>query len=368
MRTTRPSLGRRRWHGVSWGPLVRLERGQSLLVVGPTQAGKTSSLVVPAILAWDGPVVVTSVKGDVVSSTQDWRRGLGRVTSLEPGAVEGLTWDPLEGIESLRRALRVAQSLATSSARADADFWNALAVKLVAALFVVARRSGRDVFDVASAVESRAWSRWIDADSDADEMLRSFLDYEPKTLDGVVTTAETMLLPWRFRQPLARLGDVLEGPHTLYLCSPRGEHASYQPLFRGALRSVLEEQQRRHESGDATEVLMVLDEAATVAGMGVTLVTVVQDFSQLVARWGPRAATIVNNHAARLLVAGLSDPAVERFVPEAAPAKDDPRGVPLRQRPRGTATVVAGSRPVFEVRLVPWWRQRRLRARGVRQR
>ena len=68
---------------------------------------------------------------------------------------------------------------------------------------------------------------------------------------------------------------------------------------------------------------MVLDEAATVAsldeldqlaatvsGLGVTLVTVVQDFAQLVARWGPRAATIVNNHTTRVVLAGLADPSV----------------------------------------------------------
>jgi type IV secretory pathway TraG/TraD family ATPase VirD4 len=41
--------------------------------------------------------------------------------------------------------------------------------------------------------------------------------------------------------------------------------------------------------------------AATVAGDLVTLVTVVQDFSQLEGRFGARAGTIVNNHATRLV-------------------------------------------------------------------
>ena len=95
---------------------------------------------------------------------------------------------------------------------------------------------------------------------------------------------------------------VVDGANTLYLCSPRGEQRHYEPLFRGALRMVLEEQQRRVDEGASRRVLMVLDEAATVAsldeldqlaatvsGLNVTLVTVVQDFAQLVARWGPRA-------------------------------------------------------------------------------
>jgi type IV secretory pathway TraG/TraD family ATPase VirD4 len=363
------------------GPLARLERGHSLLVVGPTQAGKTSSLVVPAVLAWTGPVVITSVKNDVAAVTETWRRTLGHVQRLEPGRDDGLTWDPLEGIGSLRQALRVAQSLTRESGRAESEFWNLLAVKLLAGLFVAAQRRRLTIFDVAMAVESRRWSEWIDdgAQSAHEAMLRSFLEYDAKTLDGVVTTAETMLLAWRFRQPTAHISHVLDGANTLYLCSTRGEHATYEPLFRGALRGVLEEQQVRYDEGRARSLLLVLDEAATVAsldeldqlaatlsGLKVTLVTVVQDFAQLVARWGPRAATIVNNHATRVIFAGLADPTVSTYLPEIVESRDDRPVVPLRMRPRNTAVVVAGRRAVHTVHLRPWWRQRRLRDRGVR--
>ncbi|MDE3030029.1 MAG: type IV secretory system conjugative DNA transfer family protein [Acidobacteriota bacterium] len=378
MREGTMGLGRRSWKGYPLGWTTHLERGHSLLVVGPTQAGKTSSLVVPAILTWSGPVVVTSVKSDVVSITAAWRASRGRVQRLEPGRDDGLTWDPLEDVASLRHALRVAQSLTHESSRGESEFWNALAVKLLAGLFVAARERHASIFDVATLVESRRWDEWVSHDGSAPHaMLRSFLDYEPKTLDGVVTTAETMLLAWRFRQPLARLDDLLDADNTLYLCSPRGEHGAYEPLFRGALRRVLEDQQRRHDAGRARPLLLVLDEAATVAsldeldqlaatvaGLGVTLVTVIQDFSQLAARWGPRAATIVNNHATRMVLAGLADPAVATYLPEVVETRDDRPSVPMRMRPRNTAVVVAGRRRVFAVHLRPWWRQRHLRDRG----
>lgn len=376
----RLALGRRSLHGVALGGLARLDRGHSLLIVGPTQTGKTSSLVVPAVLTWGGPVVITSVKNDVVVATAAWRATLGHVQQLEPGRDEGSTWDPLEGLTSLRQALRVAQSLTRDSSRADAEFWNSLAVKLLAALFVLAQRHHLSIFDVAQAVESRQWTEWItDGPSTHEVMLRSFCDYDPKTLDGVVTTAETMLLPWRFRQPTARVREVLDGVNTLYLCSARGEHATYEPLFRGALRSVVEEQQHRHDEGRAPALLLVLDEAATVAsldeldqwaatlsGLNVTLVTVVQDFAQLAARWGPRAATIVNHHATRVVLAGLADPTVSTYLPEILEAEGERPVVPLRRRPRNTAVVVAGRRAVFSVHLRPWWRQRHVRARGSR--
>ncbi len=374
-------LGRRYYQGLPRGPRVKLDRGHSLLVVGPTQSGKTSSLVIPAILAWNGPVVVTSVKNDIVHATQDWRATLGDVQRLEPGLDAGLTWDPLEGIAGLRHALRVAQSLTSSSVRGDAEFWNSLAVKLVAGLFVVARHRGLSIFDVTEVVESRRWSDWIphDTTSSHGAMLRSFLEYDPKTLDGVVTTAETMLLSWRFRQPIARIRDVSQGNHTLYLCSARGEQHTYEALFRGALRSVLEQQQACHDARRAAPLLLVLDEAATVAslddldqlaatlsGLDVTLVTVVRDFAQLVARWGPRAATIVNNHATRMVLAGLADPTVASYLPEVLESRTQRPVVPLRMRAPHTAVVVAGRRAVHTVYLRPWWRQRSLRSRGGR--
>ncbi|MGH9019719.1 MAG: type IV secretory system conjugative DNA transfer family protein [Acidimicrobiales bacterium] len=376
----RPIIGRRLWRGLSFGVDVALAERQSMLVVGPTQSGKTSALVVPSLLRWRGPAVVTSVKGDVLFSTASWRARVGRVQVLEPGRDDGLTWDPLEGVTTIRHALRVARDLTSPPAgRSDTEFWNALATKLVASLFVRAIEEGRTVFDVAAAVEDRRFDEWVEGGGAASDILRSFLAHEARTLDGVATTAETMLLPWRFAQPLAGVRGVVDGAHTLYLCAPRGELSHFEPLFRGALRTVLEEQQRLAEVGRARRLLLLLDEAmavaplddldhlaATLAGLGVTLVTVVQDFAQISARFGRRASTIVNNHATRVVVAGVADPAVKTFLPEIV---EGAWATPvLRMRTPGTALVVAGSRPVVAVRLRPWWRSRRLRRRGERER
>jgi type IV secretion system protein VirD4 len=378
----RPILGRRYWNGISAGPYVTIGPRSSLLIVGPTQAGKTSALVVPALLRWRDAVIVTSVKMDVVEATAKWRRSLGDVQILEPGRDGGLTWDPLEGVATLRHATRVARDLTLESDRGDAAFWNALATKLVASLLILAHECGASIFDVARVVERHDLASWVTSrPSLAAEIVRSFLDYDPKTLDGVLTTADTMLAPWRFAQPLAAVRQVVAGPNTLYLCSPRGEQRHYEALFRGALRMVLEEQQRRVDEGCSRRLLMVLDEAATVAsldeldqlaatvsGLGVTLVTVVQDFAQLVARWGPRAATIVNNHTTRVVLGGLADATVGTYLPELVDSRPEVSSVPIRRRPRGTGLVVAEGRAVFHVRLRPWWRDRHLRDRGVRPR
>ena len=68
-------------------------------------------------------------------------------------------------------------------------------------------------------------------------------------------------------------------------------------------------------------LLIVLDEAANIAppsnldtlastasSHGIQLVTVWQDFAQIEARYGVRAATVVNNHRAKLVCPGVTDP------------------------------------------------------------
>ena len=61
-------------NGWSWAGPQR-----STLVLGPSRAGKTSSLVIPNILLARGPVVSTSTKPDVMDATATARdaRGVG---------------------------------------------------------------------------------------------------------------------------------------------------------------------------------------------------------------------------------------------------------------------------------------------------
>jgi type IV secretory pathway TraG/TraD family ATPase VirD4 len=108
------------------------------------------------LLRWRDALVVTSVKKDVIATTRDWRGTLGTVQVLEPGRDDGLTWNPLEGVTTLRHALRVARDLTSgSSDRGDTEFWNSLAIKLVGALLMLAYQRSRDIFDVAKVIENR---------------------------------------------------------------------------------------------------------------------------------------------------------------------------------------------------------------------
>jgi len=93
---------------------VAAEPAQSLVVVGPTQSGKTTSLAVPAILGWRGPVVAASVKSDLLRDTLGTCARRGRVWCIDPTGCTGVPadiWSPVTGCGEWRRASRVASDL-----------------------------------------------------------------------------------------------------------------------------------------------------------------------------------------------------------------------------------------------------------------
>jgi type IV secretion system protein VirD4 len=71
--------------------LVAAEERQSVITVAPAQSGKTTALAVPAILEWQGPVLATSVKTDLLNETHDHRCELGRVMIYDPTKATGYT-------------------------------------------------------------------------------------------------------------------------------------------------------------------------------------------------------------------------------------------------------------------------------------
>ncbi len=361
---------------------MRLPDDHSAIVVGATQSGKTTSLVIPAILRWRGPLVVASAKGDVLAATRAWRSALGEVHELAPGSETGLTWNPLERVRNFHDALGVARDLSSNGhgrPTADSEFWGSLAVKLLAALAVAVIERGGDIFDLVELVDRRDFLEMPmrPIDPDAARVLFGLTQHESRTVDSMATTVDSLLSPWQRRQPLASLANFADGANTIYLVAPRHDQRRYEGVLRGALHSVIADLHDRYERGTPAEVLVVLDEAAVVApiddldqlaatgrGIGITLLTVVQDFAQLEARWSERAATIVNNHATRVVLGGLSDPRAPTYVPELVALCEQS---PLRQWPARTAVVVSGRRRAMPVRLRAWHRSATLRRRVLEE-
>jgi type IV secretion system protein VirD4 len=416
-------LGRR---GRSGRAVLRTEPAQSVAVIGPTQSGKTTAVAIPAILGWDGPVVAASVKVDLLRDTMGWRRRRGTVWCFDPACSTGLAsddWSPLPASRTWIGARRTATAL-TDVARSegstpDADFWFATAAKLLAPLLFAAATGGREMDDVV---------RWVDTQEVAEvaglleatgvvqalEAAQASWQRDDRQRSSVYTTAETVLEP--FAQQAADTGvrrratidptALLTGSNTLYVCAPAHDQRRLRGLFCALVKEVLEAAFSRAAAGGRPldpPLLVVLDEAASIAplseldglaatcaGHGIQLVTVWQDLAQVTARYGARAATVVNNHRAKLFLPGIADPGtldhashlvgdeellVSTVTRDAGGARSTSAS-PLRRRllppdalrrlSPGTAVLVYGGLPPARLALRPWWEDRALAERGGR--
>jgi type IV secretion system protein VirD4 len=391
------------------------EPAQSVVVVGPTQSGKTTSVAVPAILGWPGPVVAASVKSDLLRDTVRDRTARGRVWCVDPTGSTGARasrWSPLSGCADWARAVRVAHDLCdtakTDGLTADGEFWYATAAKLLAPLLFAAAHDGRTMTDVV---------RWVDTQEAAEvaEVLERVDQSEPlhaaratwcrdeRTRSSVYTTAETVLAPFALPAPtthdLFEPRHLLGGPHTLYLCAPAHDQRRLRGYFTALTQQVLAHAfttSTRTRRALDPPLLVVLDEvahiaplpeldglAATAASHGIQIVTVWQDLAQVTARYGARAPTVLNNHRAKLFLPGIADPDTLEYASRligdeeasrpsvtrdarggrSTTATPGPRRLlppeELRCLPRGRAVLVYGTLPPCRVQLLPWWASRR---------
>ena len=340
-------LGLRRATGIATEP------GQSLVVVGPTQSGKTTSLAVPAILNWTGPVLAASVKTDLLRDTQAVRARRGRVWRIDPTGCSGAAgdeWSPLADCADWRRACATTTDLCQASradgTTADGEFWYATAAKLLAPIFHAAALDGRRMADVVRWVDTQEVGEVADVleragAPEALDAARATWCRDDRTRSSVYTTAETVLAPFaqaasasaawpttstsmtpaNFRPEDLVAGD---GDNTLYLCAPAHDQRRLRGYFTALTQQVL-----THAFECATRVakpldpplLVVLDEAAhiaplaeldalaaTCASHGIQLVTIWQDLAQVRGRYGARAPTVLNNHRAKLFLPGIADP------------------------------------------------------------
>jgi type IV secretion system protein VirD4 len=399
---------------------VAAEPGQSLVVVGPTQSGKTTSLAVPAILGWPGPVLAASVKTDLLRDTQSVRARRGRVWRIDPTGCTGAAgdeWSPLGDCADWRRACANATDLCQAAraegATADGEFWFATAAKLLAPLFHAAALDRRGMADVVRWVDTQEVSEVAhvlerEGAPEALDAARATWCRDDRTRSSVYTTAETVLAPFAHASAPAASSmtpanfepaDLLagDGENTLYLCAPAHDQRRLRGYFTALTQQVLThafECSTRAAEPLHPPLLVVLDEAAhiaplaeldglaaTCASHGIQLVTIWQDLAQVRGRYGTRAPTVLNNHRAKLFLPGIADPDTLEYASRLVGDEEvtqpsvtrDPTGrrsttsttaprrlLPpeeMRCLPRGQAVLVYGTLPPARIRLRPWWSQ-----------
>lgn len=331
-----------RWRRVGVG------RGSSLLVVGPTQSGKTRRVVAENLRRHPGTVLVTSVKGDVLDARAlERRHDLGDVWVLGDTPRATHEWQPwFEAIDDTHALAMADRLLAMVPERrtpsAEVRFWHELARPYVAAWLRLAWY-GEQV---------PVGELLVRAAEVAGDELRAALDEtvaDGRQRDSLHVTIQAALGAARgprSRGWPVRLGEALAPTVVVVgsLAEQERRSAWYATLLDTAFEAILRQ---------PANTLVLLDEVAHLApvprlahvaavsvGLGARLVTIAQDFAQLEAAFGVEAASLVANHRARLFLDPAHDPGVRAHL-AALGLRGDEGAILLG--PRGARRPILGS-------------------------
>ena len=310
----------------------------TLVLAGP-RVGKTTSIVVPAIVSYRGPMKVSSNKADVHDATRAIRDHYGTVHLCDPQGIVGdnepggaprpptFWWNPLADVTNLSIARELVQicvdTVVDPDAKPDAYFNPTAKATLVNYIYAAAV-AGMTLLDVA------AWLADVDNERPAELLeqhgypaaagqIRSVLNKPDKQRDGVLGTAQSWLAVLTDPGLAAWITPPPAGAHypefhpeefvrsasdTLYLLSQEGPASA--SFISTALNASIDRAANvfaRSQAGRrlANPLLSVLDEAANTirdttlpdkvshyGSRGLPTIIVLQSWSQGVEVWGER--------------------------------------------------------------------------------
>ena len=320
----------------------------NVLVLGVQRSGKTSSVVVPTLLAWFGACVATSTKEELVNLTLDRRRRLGPVWVFAPldeddawlrrVGLQSSTWNPLEATPTSGAAAELADHFTSEGKRGQNAHWYLAAGSLISGLVTCEREKGGDMRSVVARLNRTPAGEYVGLartlkDPTAAELLLAFALTPEREAGSIASTARSSLSLWndervaRATAPSPNAVDLdllLSEGGTLYLVAPAEDAERCRPLFSALLMSLLRRAtaKARTQGGVLSPRLLVaLDEAANFAriprlasyassgpGQGIQLLLCYHDLAQIEASYGQEEArTIWNNCRSRLLLPGQGD-------------------------------------------------------------
>jgi type IV secretory pathway TraG/TraD family ATPase VirD4 len=389
-----------------------------IVAVMAPRAGKTTALTAPAILDAPGPVVATSNKPDVWTTTVAAREPRGSVWVFDPQAIthapQTWWWNPLTLATTWQDAFRLAHHF-VAQIRHDSrgeDFWALAAQDLLTCLLLAAASTGGTLADVQAwlaDVTSREPARIL-AQHAFHGAARSIAGRQagaPETRDGVYETARTaascladpQIMAWITpstpdlpQLDVTRFSDTTD---TLYLLSKDGA-GSAAPLVAGLTDQILRAAVRTAETRGGRldpPLLCVLDEAANICKIGdlpqlyshfgsrgILPITILQSYPQGAAVWGEQGmAALWSAATIKLIGAGIDDARLaddlsrlvgEHDVPVGSRTRDG-SGITswqtsthrrrildpaqIRAIHRGHALLFATGIPATMIRLLPWY-------------
>ena len=352
---------------------------RAVLILGPPRSGKTSSVIIPTVVAHTGPVVSTSTKPDVLTTTGRARGRVGRVWVFDPagtstGARSGgleLRWSPVTGSESWDGALLLARAMTSGvgAGTTDRSHWANRSQALLAALLHAAAIHNHDMATVVGWVMSHDLDQAGVLLEDercsplAFQTLVGLFNTEERERSAIFSTTAGALTAYSSETALqsARIpnfsaSQFVQSQDTIYIHAPAEQQAAAAPLVCGLLAEIRRATYQAHANGRLKgRVLFALDEVANIAPLeelpqiasegasqGLLLLAALQDLSQARARWGEQADGFLTLFGTKLILPGIADTRTLEAVSVMLGEYD--RQVVSRTRPHtGLAEAILGS-------------------------
>jgi type IV secretion system protein VirD4 len=331
--------------GIKKGDWKYARRERAVLILGPPRSGKTSSVIIPTIVSYTGPVVSTSTKTDVADATDGVRRRFGRIWLFEPTGirtipegVERLRWSPAVPSHRWERAMLMARAMTTATGVGEgtthSSHWASRAQALLAPLLHAAALNGRDMEQVVDWVmaheldEAGILLEQDQASKLAFSSLLGILNTEERERASIFSAAADALQAYNSeaaletaRQPNFSPDEFVQSEDTIYILAPAEEQAAAAPIVCGLLSEIRRATYQAYAQRNLpNNVLFALDEVANIApldelpaiaseggGQGLTLLAALQDLSQARVRWKQAADGFLTLFGTKLILPGIAD-------------------------------------------------------------
>jgi type IV secretory pathway TraG/TraD family ATPase VirD4 len=319
----------------------------AVMVLGPPRSGKTSAVMIPAVLGCSGPVVATSTKPEVLRASVRARSEIGQAWLFDPAGsekslpegVRRLSWSPVAAAGSWDQALVMARAM-TSCARPAAgstneSHWSERAAALLAPLIYAANLTDQTIAEVLSWVLRHelkvARSILLDAEAEvADDVLAGIERTDSRERSSIFSATAGVLAAYNadaVREGAAHPNfdptRFAASTDTIYITAPEHRQSLCAPLIVGLLEQVRHAVYERWatQAMDGPPMLWALDEVANIApihdlpslvsqagGQGLQVMVGLQDLSQARTRWGADAAEgFMSLFQTKAVLSGIGD-------------------------------------------------------------
>lgn len=370
---------------------------ESVAVVAPQRGGKTSQLIVPTLIDWPGPALVTSARTDVLFQTAEIRLRRGAVHVIDPYGIAGWPetgrWSLTEGCDDYGVVQRRTEALMATTRSADNTknggyFANNAKIMINCWLHAagLAGLSAQHVLD------------WV-TDPDNRRPIQILSQHGCTRMSTILATyysgnSEEKASSWKTAfQPFAgllnpRVADIfacdpadsldltrwLDGQDTIYLLGEEDDTSLLSPLLsafgRAAMDTAKQTAARTIDGRLDPPVGIIGDELANcmplpelpqlmslAGGFGVFVLACLQNLAQAERRWGPLGARqIISGATVKIVLGGISDPKELKLFSDMIGEHDELQTTLTENHDRVSRQTSVRRRPILDpgmVRMIP---------------